>query len=44
MGAIMNALRLLLVGTAKGPHMGDIMEIIGKEEAISRIKNGIKKI
>jgi len=37
MGAIMNALRLLLVGTAKGPHLGDIMEIIGKEETIMRI-------
>ncbi len=44
MGAIMNALRLLLVGAAKGPHLGDIMDIIGKEEAISRIKNGIERI
>jgi glutamyl-tRNA synthetase len=44
MGAIMNALRLLLVGAAKGPHLGDIMEIVGKEETINRIKQGIHKL
>lgn len=44
MGAIMNALRLLLVGAAKGPHLGDIMALIGKTETISRIQNGIQKI
>ncbi len=42
MGAVMNALRLLLVGAAKGPHLGDIMAIIGKEETLKRIENGIK--
>lgn len=42
MGAVMNALRLLLVGAAKGPHLGDIMAIIGKEETLKRIGNGIK--
>jgi glutamyl-tRNA synthetase len=42
MGAVMNALRLLLVGAAKGPHLGDIMAIIGKEETQKRIANGIK--
>ncbi len=41
MGGIMNALRLLLVGAAKGPHLGDIMAVIGKEESIKRINDGI---
>lgn len=44
MGAIMNALRLLLVGEAKGPHLADIMALIGKTETISRIQNGIKTL
>ncbi|MFZ4462879.1 MAG: glutamate--tRNA ligase [Bacteroidales bacterium] len=44
MGAIMNALRLLLVGAAKGPHLGDIMEILGKEESLERIQKGINKL
>lgn len=44
MGAVMNALRLLLVGAAKGPHLGDIMEVIGKNESLSRIRNGIKSL
>ena len=44
MGAVMNALRLLLVGAAKGPHLGDIMEVIGKTESLARIRNGIKAL
>lgn len=44
MGSVMNALRLLLVGAAKGPHLGDIMEVIGKTESLSRIRNGIKTL
>jgi glutamyl-tRNA synthetase len=44
MGAIMNSLRLLLVGAAKGPHLGDIMEILGKEETLERIQKGINKL
>ncbi len=44
MGNIMNALRLLLVGAAKGPHLADIMALIGQTETINRIKNGIEKL
>ncbi|MBG0781211.1 MAG: glutamate--tRNA ligase [Bacteroidales bacterium] len=44
MGVIMNALRLLLVGAAKGPHLGDIMEVLGKAESIKRIRSGIKTL
>ena len=37
MGAIMNALRLCIVGAAKGPGMADLMAVIGKEETLRRI-------
>lgn len=38
MGAVMNAWRLCLVGTSRGPGLFDIAEVIGKEETISRVK------
>jgi len=44
MGAVMNAFRLALVGEAKGPHIFDITELIGKEETINRLKAAIEKI
>ncbi|MFY0628880.1 MAG: glutamate--tRNA ligase [Flavobacteriaceae bacterium] len=40
-GKIMPPLRLSLVGALKGPHLFDIIEMIGKEETVSRIKNSI---
>ena len=43
-GRIMNPLRLLLVGSSTGPHLFDIMELLGKEETISRIDKGLKVI
>lgn len=36
-GKVMNPLRLALVGASKGPHMFDIMDILGKKETIKRI-------
>ncbi|HHJ09822.1 MAG TPA: glutamate--tRNA ligase, partial [Bacteroidetes bacterium] len=44
MGKVLNALRLLLVGASKGPHLFDIMAMIGKEETLKRIENGLKKL
>ncbi|MDD2283797.1 MAG: glutamate--tRNA ligase [Paludibacter sp.] len=44
MGAVMNAFRLCIVGESKGPHMFDIIEIIGKEETLFRLKRAIEKI
>ncbi len=41
MGKIMQPFRLSLVGTLKGPHLFDIVEIIGKEETIARLKKAI---
>ena len=43
-GKVMAPLRLLIVGDLKGPHLFDIMALIGKEESISRIERGIKKL
>ena len=44
MGIVMNGWRLLLVGTSMGPGMFDIAAILGKEELIERMKNGIHRL
>lgn len=44
MGAIMNAFRLCIVGAAKGPHLFDILAILGKEECVFRLRNAVKCI
>jgi glutamyl-tRNA synthetase len=36
-GKVMNPFRLAMVGAGKGPHMFDIIELLGKEETLSRI-------
>nr|WP_315170539.1 glutamate--tRNA ligase [uncultured Flavobacterium sp.] len=41
MGKIMQPFRLSLVGALKGPHLFDIVELIGKEETIKRIEKAI---
>ena len=38
MGKIMQPFRLSLVGALRGPHLFDIVEVIGKEETMNRIK------
>lgn len=38
MGKVMMPLRLSLVGELKGPDVPDILEILGKEESLKRIK------
>ena len=40
-GKVMNPFRLAIVGAGKGPHMFDIIEMIGKEETIKRIEKAI---
>ncbi|MGQ9847790.1 MAG: glutamate--tRNA ligase [Bacteroidales bacterium] len=37
LGEIMIPLRIALVGTTKGPHLGQIMEIIGKKDSLERM-------
>ena len=41
MGKVMQPFRLSLVGALKGPHLFDIVEIIGKEETIARLQKAI---
>ena len=43
-GKVMQPLRLSLVGKLAGPHLFDIIAMIGKEETIKRLENAIKKI
>ncbi|MNS07891.1 Glutamate--tRNA ligase [compost metagenome] len=41
MGKVMQPFRLSLIGALKGPHLFDIVELIGKEETINRIQKAI---
>ena len=41
MGKVMQPFRLSLVGALKGPHLFDIVEMIGKEESARRIDKAI---
>lgn len=43
-GQIMPPLRLAIVGALKGPHLFDIMEVIGKKEALLRLNNALDRI
>jgi glutamyl-tRNA synthetase len=44
MGKVMQPFRLSLVGALKGPHLFDIVELIGKEETIQRIEKAINSL
>ena len=44
MGKVMQPLRLSLVGALKGPHLFDIIEMIGKEKSIKRIEKAIETL
>lgn len=44
MGKVMQPLRLSLVGELKGPHLFDIIEMIGKQETIKRIEKAIATV
>jgi glutamyl-tRNA synthetase len=44
MGKVMQPFRLSLVGALKGPHLFDIVEVIGKEETIARIHKAITSL
>lgn len=44
MGKVMQPFRLSLVGALKGPHLFDIVEMIGKEESIKRIEKAIQTL
>ena len=44
MGKVMQPFRLSLVGALKGPHLFDIVEIIGKDETIKRLEKAIASL
>lgn len=44
MGQVMTAFRLAVVGAGKGPHLFDIIALIGKEETLKRIDRAVKNI
>ena len=44
LGGVMNVFRLALVGELKGPHIFDIVELLGKEEVIQRMKKAISEL
>jgi glutamyl-tRNA synthetase len=44
MGAVMNAFRLLVVGALKGPHLFDIIAMLGQEETLERIDQGLHEL
>lgn len=43
-GAILNAFRLCIVGAAQGPHLFDIVEMIGKTDTLKRINKAIQEV
>ncbi|CAM1357772.1 glutamate--tRNA ligase [Tenacibaculum xiamenense] len=43
-GKVMQPLRLSLVGALKGPHLFDIIEMVGKEATIQRLNNAISNL
>ncbi|MDD4820222.1 MAG: glutamate--tRNA ligase [Flavobacteriales bacterium] len=44
LGLIMNALRIALVGTAKGPDIFDIVQMLGKDETVARVKRAVEVV
>jgi glutamyl-tRNA synthetase len=43
-GKVMQPLRLSIVGALKGPHLFDIMEMIGKTATVKRVENAISTL
>lgn len=41
-GVVMNAFRICLVGAARGAHIWNITDILGKEETIARVKKALE--
>jgi glutamyl-tRNA synthetase len=44
MGAVLNAFRLLIVGALKGPHLFDIIALIGQQETVNRMERGLHEL
>ncbi|BDX39485.1 glutamate--tRNA ligase [Tenuifilaceae bacterium CYCD] len=44
MGAVMNALRLCILGISNGPNAADVCVIIGRDETIARLKQAVASV
>ena len=44
MGQVMNCIRLALVGESKGPHIFDILELLGQSESCRRIRTAVETL
>ena len=44
MGMVMNAFRLIIVGALKGPHLFDIVALLGQEETLRRLEIGLHEL
>lgn len=44
LGTMMNSFRITLVGAAKGPHIFNIIDILGKEETLARVARALNEI
>ena len=44
MGAVMNALRLALVGKSMGPHIYDLIAFLGREETVARLRKALRDL
>ena len=43
-GVVMNAFRICLVGAARGPHIWNITDVLGKEETLKRVREALSRI
>ncbi len=43
-GLVMNAFRITLVGAARGPHIWEITNVLGKEETLNRMRTALEKL
>ena len=43
-GIVMNAFRICLVGAARGPHIWNITDVLGKEETLNRVRTALERL
>jgi glutamyl-tRNA synthetase len=43
-GIVMNAFRICLVDAARGPHIWNITDVLGKEETLARVRTALEKL
>ena len=43
-GIVMNAFRICLVGAARGPHIWNITDVLGREETLRRVRTALEKL